>query len=78
MKTELTREQIMRTVEYARQQRSLAAGEFWAINLRQGMSWLGHSIDKILHVMLMSPTTVQRKPLKVNVSDKISDHFVLS
>ncbi|HOL64773.1 MAG TPA: hypothetical protein PLB97_05510 [Accumulibacter sp.] len=78
MKTELTREQIMLSVEHARQQRSLAAGEFWAINIRQGMSWLGHTIDNILHVMLMSPTTVQRKPQKVYASAKISDHFVLS
>ncbi|MBL8397019.1 MAG: hypothetical protein JNL84_02580 [Candidatus Accumulibacter sp.] len=60
MKTELTREQILSTVARARHQRSLAAGEFWATTLRHGLAWLGRTLDKSLHTLLMSPTTHHR------------------
>lgn len=60
MKTELSREQILSTVARARQQRSLAAGGFWANTIRSGLARLGHSIDQSLHILLMSPTTRHR------------------
>ncbi|HPT48719.1 MAG TPA: hypothetical protein PLS67_05930 [Accumulibacter sp.] len=56
MKTDLTREQIMLIVDHARHQRSVASGEVSAVFLRKSALWLGHGIDKFLHLLLMSPT----------------------
>lgn len=56
MKTDLTREQIMLIVDRARHQRSIAAGNVSAAYFRQAALWLGHSTDRFLHLLLMSPT----------------------
>ena len=56
MKTDLTREQMLTVVDRARYQRSLAAGEIYANAIRGTLRWLARTLDRFLHVLLMSPT----------------------
>ncbi|MCM8594505.1 hypothetical protein [Accumulibacter sp.] len=54
--TDLTREQIMAIVDDARQQRSLAAGDVTVASIREALGWLVRTGDRLLHILLMSPT----------------------
>ena len=59
MKTDLTREQMMMIVERARQQRSIAAGDVIAAGTRKALVTLARWVDRVLHILLMSPTARQ-------------------